>query len=423
MDLLRFLTAGNVDDGKSTLIGRLLFDSESVSTDILQAIEKASKGKHATEIDLSLLTDGLRAEREQGITIDVAYKYFTTDKRKFIIADTPGHVQYTRNMVTGASNSNLAIILIDARNGITEQTCRHSIISSLFGIQHLAVCVNKIDLMEYSQQVFDDIVAKYKEFAKKLFVKDITFIPVSAKFGDNVVDRSEKMPWYKDKTLLEHLETVEVASDLNFSSARFPVQYVIRPQQDKLHDYRGYAGKVVSGIFKKGDAVEIFPAGHSSRIKEIEIADERETRHGAGRQKKIQETFVPQSVVIHLEDDIDISRGDVIAKKDDLLFVTQDVEATVCWMSERALTVGAKFLIRHHGKTVKAAVRDVLYKINVNSLDKIEGEKSVVLNEIARIQMRTSSPVALDTFQNNSANGSFILVDENTNETVGGCVV
>ncbi|MFI5164650.1 MAG: sulfate adenylyltransferase subunit 1 [Bacteroidia bacterium] len=413
MDLLRFLTAGNVDDGKSTLIGRLLFDSESVSTDILQAIEKASKGaKNGMDIDLSLLTDGLRAEREQGITIDVAYKYFTTDKRKFIIADTPGHVQYTRNMVTGASNSNLAIILIDARNGITEQTCRHSGISSMFGIQHLVVCVNKIDLMNYSEKVFDDIVAAYKAFAKKLNVKDIVYIPVSAKNGDNVVIRSEKMPWYTGKTLLEHLETVEVDNDNNFTYARFPVQYIIRPQEDKLHDYRGYAGKVVSGIFKKGDAVEIYPAGLSSRIKEIEIAE-----------KEIQETFAPQSVVIHLEDDIDISRGDLIAKKDNSISVTQDVEATVCWMNERPLNVGAKLLLRHHGKSVKAAVRDVLYKINVNSLDNIEGEKTVALNEIARIQLRTASPIAIDTFKNNRANGCFILVDENTNDTVGGCVV
>lgn len=413
MDLLRFLTAGNVDDGKSTLIGRLLFDSGSVSTDILQAAEKASKGKNnGAEIDLSLLTDGLRAEREQGITIDVAYKYFTTDKRKFIIADTPGHVQYTRNMVTGASNSNLAIILIDARNGITEQTSRHSIIASLFGIQHLAVCVNKIDLMDYSQKVFDTIVTSYKEFARKLFVKDITFIPVSAKFGDNVVVRSGKMSWYKGKTLLEHLESVEVVNDLNFSSARFPVQYVIRPQEDKLHDYRGYAGKVVSGIFKTGDLVEVFPAGLSSRIKEIEIAEQ-----------KIEEAFALQSVVIHLEDDIDISRGDMIAKKDDLLSVTQDIEATVCWMNERPLIVGSKFLLRHHGKNVKAAVRDVLYKLDVTSLDKIEGDKSIRLNEIAKIQLRTASPVAIDSFISNRANGSFVLVDENTNETVGGCVV
>src|ERR1035437_6938998 len=291
MDLLRFLTAGSVDDGKSTLIGRLLFDSESVSTDILQAIEKTSKGKHATEIDLSLLTDGLRADREQRITIDVAYKYFTTEKRKFIIADTPGHVQYTRNMVTGASNSNLAIILIDARNGITEQTRRHSGISSMFGIQHLAVCINKIDLMDYSENIFNGIVATYKEFAKNLNVKDIVYIPVSAKLGDNVVMRSKKMTWYKGKTLLEHLETVEVANDNNFTYARFPVQYVIRPQEDSLHDYRGYAGRVVSGIFKKGDSVEIFPAGISSRIKEIEIAG-----------KNVDETFAPQSVIIHLED-------------------------------------------------------------------------------------------------------------------------
>lgn len=412
MDLLRFLTAGNVDDGKSTLIGRLLYDSESVSTDILQAVERASKGKNGADIDLALLTDGLRAEREQGITIDVAYKYFTTEKRKFIIADTPGHVQYTRNMVTGASNSNLAIILIDARNGITEQTSRHSIIASLFGIQHLAVCVNKIDLMDYSREIFDGIVASYKEFARKLNVKDITFIPVSAKLGDNVVIRSEKMPWYKGKTLLQHLETIEVASDNNFTYARFPVQYVIRPQEDVLHDYRGYAGKIVSGIFKKGDEVEIYPAGISSRIKEIEMEE-----------KNREEAFAPQSVIIHLEDDVDISRGDVIAKKDDSISVTQDVEATVCWMNERVLNVGTKLLILHHGKTIKAAVRDVFYKINVNSLDKIEGEKQVSLNEIARIKLRTASPIAIDTFQNNRANGCFLLVDENTNETVGGCVI
>ena len=412
MDLLRFLTAGNVDDGKSTLIGRLLYDSKSVSADILQAVEKASKGKNNTEIDLSLLTDGLRAEREQGITIDVAYKYFTTPKRKFIIADTPGHVQYTRNMVTGASNSNLAIILIDARNGITEQTCRHSIIASLFGINHLVVCVNKIDLMDYSEKVFDTIVTQYKEFSKKLNIKDLVFIPISAKLGDNVVNRSDKMPWYIGKTLLQHLEEVEVASDINFSSARFPVQYVIRPQQDSFHDYRGYAGKIVSGVFKKGDAVEIFPAGYSSKIKEIEIAE-----------NKIEEAFAPQSVVIHLEDDIDISRGDIIAKKDFFLTVTQDIEATVCWMSERPLTIGAKLLIRHHGKVVRVAVRNILYKLNVSSLDKIEDIKAVQMNEIARIQLRTASSIAIDEFKNNHANGCFILVDENTNETVGGCVV
>lgn len=412
MDLLRFLTAGNVDDGKSTLIGRLLYDSDSVSADILQAVEKASKGKKGLDIDLSLLTDGLRAEREQGITIDVAYKYFTTEKRKFIIADTPGHVQYTRNMVTGASNSNLAIILVDARNGLTEQTRRHSIISSMFGIQHLAVCVNKIDLMDYSEKVFNDIVQSYKEFSKQLDVKDITFIPVSAKLGDNVVNRSEKMPWYKGKTLLNHLETVEVASDNNLENARFPVQYVIRPQEDALHDYRGYAGKIVSGIFKKGDEVQVLPAGINSRIKEIEFAE-----------KHLPEAFAPQSVIIHLEDDVDISRGDVIAKKDDSVSVIQDIEATVCWMHERPLSAGAKFLLRHHGKTVKVAVRDVLYKVNINSLDKIEDEKQVALNEIARIRLRTASPIAIDTFQKNHANGCFILVDENTNDTVGGCVV
>jgi len=419
MDLLRFLTAGNVDDGKSTLIGRLLYDSGSVSTDILQAIEKASKGKNSSGIDLSLLTDGLRAEREQGITIDVAYKYFTTPKRKFIIADTPGHVQYTRNMVTGASNSDLAIILIDARNGISEQTSRHSIISTLFGIRHLVVCVNKIDLMDYSQQVFDDIVRAYKEFIIKINPEennekryDIVFIPVSAKLGDNVVTRSQKMPWYTEKTLLEHLESVEVDTDTNLTNARFPVQYVIRPQQDDLHDYRGYAGKIISGIFKKGDAVEVLPAGISSRIKEVEI-------YGSS----VEEAYASQSVILHLEDDVDISRGDVIVKNDKELSVTQDLEATVCWMSERSLRVGSKFLIQQHGKIVKAAVKEVLHKINVNTFDKVEGDKVVALNEIAKLKLRTASPMVIDTFQKNKANGSFILIDENTHETVGGCVV
>ncbi len=419
MDLLRFLTAGNVDDGKSTLIGRLLYDSGSVSTDILQAIEKASKGKNSSGIDLSLLTDGLRAEREQGITIDVAYKYFTTPKRKFIIADTPGHVQYTRNMVTGASNSDLAIILIDARNGISEQTSRHSIISTLFGIRHLVVCVNKIDLMDYSQQVFDDIVRAYKEFIIKINPEennekryDIVFIPVSAKLGDNVVTRSQKMPWYTEKTLLEHLESVEVDTDTNLTNARFPVQYVIRPQQDDLHDYRGYAGKIISGTFKKGDAVEVLPAGISSRIKEVEI-------YGSS----VEEAYASQSVILHLEDDVDISRGDVIVKNDKELSVTQDLEATVCWMSERSLRVGSKFLIQQHGKIVKAAVKEVLHKINVNTFDKVEGDKVVALNEIAKLKLRTASPMVIDTFQKNKANGSFILIDENTHETVGGCVV
>lgn len=412
MDLLRFLTAGNVDDGKSTLIGRLLFDSESVSVDILQAIEKASKGKNGKDIDLSLLTDGLRAEREQGITIDVAYKYFTTPKRKFIIADTPGHVQYTRNMVTGASNSDLAIILIDARNGITEQTCRHSIISSLFGIKHLVVCINKIDLMDYSEKVFNDIVTHYKAFANKLDMKDVVFIPISAKLGDNVVQKSKNMLWYKGRTLLQHLEEVELVSDTNFNASRFPVQYVIRPQQDKLHDYRGYAGKITSGIFKKGDTVEVYPAGILSKIKEIEIAE-----------KSITEAFAPQSVVLHLEDDIDISRGDIIAKKDDLICVTQDIDATVCWMSEQPLVAGAKFLLRHHSKAVKAVVKNICSKIDVTTLNPIEGVQSLQMNEIGRIQLRTASPLALDKFKDNRTNGCFILVNDNTNETVGGCVI
>jgi len=412
MDLLRFLTAGSVDDGKSTLIGRLLFDSESVSTDILQAIEKASKGKHATEIDLSLLTDGLRAEREQGITIDVAYKYFITEKRKFIIADTPGHVQYTRNMVTGASNSNLAIILIDARNGITEQTCRHSIIASLFGIQHLVVCVNKIDLMNYSEKVFNDIVANYRDFSKTLFVNDITFIPVSAKFGDNVVTKSEKMPWYIGKPLLLHLETVELASDFNFSLARFPVQYVIRPRQDALHDYRGYAGKVVSGVFKKGDEVKVFPAGLTSRIKEIEIEE-----------KEISEAFAPQSVVIHLEEDIDISRGDVIAKKDDSLLVTQDVEATVCWMSERPVQPGARLAIKHTSRWARAVLDEIVAVVDMDSLDERPSTGELVLNDIARVRLRLSEPLLVDPYGESRITGAFILTDEATNDTVAAGMV
>lgn len=413
MDLLRFLTAGNVDDGKSTLIGRLLYDTKSVSVDILQAVQKASKNNDAG-IDLSLLTDGLRAEREQGITIDVAYKYFTTEKRKFIIADTPGHVQYTRNMVTGASNSNLAVILIDARNGITEQTYRHSIITSLFGIRHFVVCINKIDLLNYSEQAYNDIVSSYKKFAEKLAPKDIVFIPVSAKYGDNVVERADKMPWYKGKTLLRHLEDVPLESVINFNEARFPVQYVIRPQEDALHDYRGYAGKIVSGIFKKGDAVTVYSSAGElqSKIKLIEISN-----------KETEEAFSPQSVIIHLEDDIDISRGDMIAKPDEKLNYTQDIEATVCWFNQRPLNIGAKLLILHHGKTVKAVLREVLYKINVNSLDKVEGETSIALNEIARIRLRSASPIAIDTFKNNRANGCFIVVDENTNDTLGGCVV
>lgn len=413
MDLLRFLTAGNVDDGKSTLIGRLLYDSKAVSTDILQAIEKASKGKNnGTEIDLSLLTDGLRAEREQGITIDVAYKYFTTQKRKFIIADTPGHIQYTRNMVTGASNSDLAIILIDARNGITDQTRRHSIISSLFGIQHLTVCVNKIDMVNYSEKVFHDIVSAYEKFSEKLSVKEINYIPISAKFGDNVVKPSDKMPWYREKTLLEHLETVEISNDINFSCARFPVQYIIRPQEDNYHDYRGYAGKIVSGIFRKGEQVIILPQQLTSTIKEIEIAG-----------KQVEEAFAPQSVVVHLVDDIDISRGDMITKKDSEIKVTQDIEATICWMNERPLIQGAKLLARHHGKLVKAAVREILYKLDISSFTPVPNDKTINLNDIGRIQLRLASPVAIDNFISNRANGVFVLIDENTNETVGGCIV
>jgi len=321
MDLLRFITAGSVDDGKSTLIGRLLYDSKAISLDVLEAVERTSKNNKNGEVDLAYLTDGLRAEREQGITIDIAYKYFTTAKRKFIIADTPGHVQYTRNMVTGASNADLAIILIDARNNdLVEQTCRHSIISSLLGIPHLVVCINKIDLVNYSEKVFNDIVEKYKIFAKQLVIKDIVFIPISAKYGDNIVDKSSNIGWYKGPTLLDYLEEIPIRKDLSKNgSSRFSVQYIIRPQTDLLHDYRGYAGKIISGSYKKGDAVTVFPSGHTTTIKSIEVFE-----------KEVEEAISPMPVIIHLEEDIDISRGDYICKNSDLPLVTQTINATIC---------------------------------------------------------------------------------------------
>ena len=411
-ELLRFTTAGSVDDGKSTLIGRLLHDCKAVYEDQLASVKRSPVNRSGKEIDFSLLTDGLRAEREQGITIDVAYRYFSTARRKFIIADTPGHEQYTRNMATGASTADLAIILLDATKGVLAQTRRHAYIASLLGIPHLVAAINKMDLVAYDEQVFARLRDDFLTLAGGLGATSVECIPISALEGDNVVERGANTPWYSGPTLLEHLETVPLRLDTPSEAVRFPVQYVIRPQQDALHDYRGYAGRIVSGIFKKGDAVEVLPAGISSLIKEIEVSE-----------KQIDEAFAPQSVIIHLEDDIDISRGDLIAKKDDSLSVTQDLEATVCWMNERPLNAGAKLLIRHHGKTVKASVRDVLYKLDVTSLNHIEGEKSVKLNEIARIQLRTASPIAIDSFLNNHSNGSFILVDENTNDTVGGCVV
>lgn len=409
MDLLRFITAGNVDDGKSTLIGRLLYDSNAVSLDILEAIERSSKNKDKGELDLSLLTDGLRAEREQGITIDIAYKYFTTPKRKFIIADAPGHIQYTRNMVTGASTANLVIILIDARNGITEQTFRHSIVSSLLGIPHFTICVNKMDLVNYSQEVYDKIVADYKTFAAKLKlnVKELTFIPISAKNGDNIVDDSANMPWYKGENLLQHLEQVQISSDINTQQARFQVQYVIRPQSEAYHDYRGYAGKVISGVYKKGDAITVLPSGIKSRISKIELG-----------QQELTTAYAQQSVIIHLADDIDISRGDTLVLTSDAVEATQELEATLCWMSEKPLKAGDKFLLQHNSKTTRAMVKEIEYKIEIHTLNQLVGQEQAQLNDICRVKIRTATPVVIDNYSSNRTNGGFILIDETAHATV-----
>jgi len=408
MDILRFTTAGSVDDGKSTLIGRLLYDSKSILSDQLEAIKKSTKNNGNGEIDFSLLTDGLRAEREQGITIDVAYKYFQTSKRKFIIADTPGHFQYTRNMVTGASNSNLSIILIDARNGVTEQTRRHSIISSLLGIHNLVICVNKMDLIDYSETIFNQIVEEYRTFASKLDLKEIEFIPVSALVGDNVVEKSDRMPWYKGKSLLHYLEEVQVepANELNLS--RFPVQWVIRPSNNGYHDYRGYAGKIISGIFKKGDDVFVMPSGFNSTIKAIEIFG-----------KDVEEAFAPMSVILHLSDDFDVSRGDVIVKKDNKPKVSTDFEAVVCWMDTRPLKKGNKYFLQHNSRLVKCVVKNINYKVDVNTLDKLKEIDSVNLNDICEIKIKTASPLSFDGYKRNRANGGFILIDENSNITAG----
>jgi sulfate adenylyltransferase subunit 1 len=408
MDLLRFFTAGNVDDGKSTLIGRLLYDSNSISTDIIETLTKQSKttGINA-DIDLALLTDGLRAEREQGITIDVAYKYFTTDKRKFIIADTPGHIQYTRNMFTGASNADLAIILVDARNGITEQTKRHSIISSILGIPHVVVCINKMDLVNYSEGVFNSIVEEYNLFAKPLSLKEISFIPVSALAGDNVVTRSEKTDWYKGKALLDYLETVQILSDTKNESSRFQVQYVIRPQSDDLHDYRGYAGKVLSGSFKKGDRVLVLPSQIETEIVKLE-------KH----QNEIEEAFFSDPIVIHLKDDVDISRGSTIVPVHQLPQITKEVTATLCWMDNSALQPGQKLVIQQNSFRSKAVIKEVLNKIDIHSFDKIESDGVLKLNDISKVLIKTAETLSFDSYLDNRNTGSFILINENTNNTV-----
>jgi sulfate adenylyltransferase subunit 1 len=412
MDLLRFTTAGSVDDGKSTLIGRLLYDSKAIFEDQLEAIERATEQRGEDHLNLSLLTDGLRAEREQGITIDVAYRYFATPKRKFIIADTPGHIQYTRNMVTGASTANLAIILIDARKGVVEQTCRHSFIASLLRIPHLVVCVNKMDLVEYKQEVFDQIVAKFSEFASRLDVPDIKFIPISALHGDNVVEKSDKMPWYKGSALLYTLETVYIGSDANHVDPRYPVQTVIRPNSDEYHDFRGFAGRVAGGVFKVGDEVLALPSGFTSKVKSIHGPD------GA-----ITEAFSPMSAVITLEDEIDISRGDMLVKQNNQPTVSQDVEAMVCWFSERKLQPNGKYILRHTTKEVKCVIKSIRYKVNINTLHKLEGDLDIGMNDIGRIQLRTTSPLFFDSYKRNRNTGSMILIDEFTNATVGACMI
>ena len=408
MDILRFLTAGSVDDGKSTLIGRLLYDSKNILVDQLEAIERSTKNREDGEVDLALLTDGLRAEREQGITIDVAYKYFSTPKRKFIIADAPGHIQYTRNMVTGASNADLIIILVDARNGVIEQTKRHSIIASLLNIPHVVVAINKMDLVDYSEEKFNEIVKEYEKVANSLALKDVKFIPISAKDGDNVVDKSEKMPWYKGSALLNLLETVELQTSLNHINGRFPVQLVLRPQVDELHDYRGYAGKVESGVFAVNDKVKIYPSNIETTIKAIEVGG-----------KEVQECFAPQSAVLHLTDDIDISRGDLIAKEDNLLKTGQDIEALVCWMDEKPLTIGTKYLLQHNSKTVIAMVKEIRYRLDVNTLEKELNPANAELNEVVEVLLKTSAPLSYDSYQNIRENGSAILIDQTSFVTVG----
>lgn len=412
MDLLRFITAGSVDDGKSTLIGRLLYDSKSILIDHLEAIEKQSRNKKEGEIDLALLTDGLRAEREQGITIDVAYKYFSTPTRKFIIADAPGHIQYTRNMVTGASNSELIIILVDARNGVVEQTRRHSIIASLLNIPHVVVAINKMDLVEYSQDIYHNIVIDYTEVAKSLGLKDVTYIPISALDGDNIVDRSTNMDWYEGESLLHFLENVQLEKDINLNDARFPVQFVIRPQVPELHDYRGYAGKVISGIYRKGDKVVVQPSGLESRIKAIEVAG-----------KEVEEAFAPQSVVIHLEDDIDISRGDVIVLENNQPKVAQELEVLVCWMDSKPLVKGNKYLLQINSRMVKAVVKEIEYQLDVNSLEKNPAPAKAGLNDIIKAKIKTASPVVFDAYSELRENGGAILIDETSLVTVGACMI
>jgi len=406
--LLRFTTAGSVDDGKSTLIGRLLYDSKSIFQDQLDAVEKSSQIKGFDYVDLSLLTDGLKSEREQGITIDVAYRYFATPKRKFIIADTPGHIQYTRNMVTGASTANLAIILIDARKGILEQTHRHAFIASLLQIPHAIVCVNKMDLVDYKQDVYDKIVREFKEFSSKLNIKDVQFIPISALAGDNVVNRSENMSWYEGSTLMYQLEHVHIASDYNHVDCRFPIQSVIRPHTLEFQDYRGYAGRIDGGVFKAGDKIKVLPSGFTSTIKSVELNGE-----------EIEEAFSPMSVTMRLNDEIDISRGDMIVRENNSPEVTQDIDILVTWMRKKPLQSRTKVFVKHTTNECISMVKEIKYKVDINTLHRIEGIDQIEMNDIARISIRASKPLFVDAYERNRYTGSVILIDEQTNETIG----
>ncbi|WP_425545113.1 sulfate adenylyltransferase subunit CysN [Dactylosporangium roseum] len=409
MDLLRFATAGSVDDGKSTLIGRLLYDSKAIFEDQLEAVEATSRSRGDEYTNLALLTDGLRAEREQGITIDVAYRYFATPRRKFIIADTPGHIQYTRNMVTGASTADLALILVDARKGLVEQSRRHAFLCSLLRVPHLVLCVNKMDLVDYSQEVFERIADEFTSFAAKLEAPDLTVIPISALHGDNLVTRSEKMSWYEGPSLLHHLEHVHIASDRNLVDVRFPVQYVIRPQSTVVSDYRGYAGQIASGVMKPGDEIMVLPSGFTTRITHIETAD-----------GPIQEAYPPMSVTIRLADEIDIARGDMICRPNNAPAVAQDIEAMICWMDEtRPLSVGGKYAIKHTTRSARTVVRGLQYRLDVNTLHRDESATGLALNEIGRVRLRTTVPLLADEYRRNRTTGGFIIIDEATNRTVG----
>ncbi len=408
MDLLRFTTAGSVDDGKSTLIGRLLYDSKSIFEDQYSAIEATSKRRGEEEVNLALLTDGLKAEREQGITIDVAYRYFSTPKRKFIIADTPGHIQYTRNMVTGASTANLALILIDARNGIVEQTRRHSFIASLLQIPHIVICINKMDLVDYSEEAYNKIKEEFSGFASKLDINDIHFVPISALKGDNVVDESDKMDWYKGSTLMYLLENVHIGSDHNLIDCRFPVQHVIRPYSDEFHDYRGYAGRVAGGAFKVGDEVMLLPSGFNTKIKQIDTFE-----------GPIKTAFPPMSVTMQLEDDLDLSRGDMIVRQNNVPEVSQDIELMVCWFNDRPMRQRGKYVLKHTTQDAMCVIKEVRYKMNINTLHRMEEDKNIGMNDIARVVIRTTKPLFFDNYRRNRITGSIILIDEATNETVG----